>query len=73
LIHNKGKVNCSNHQKSSSKAQIAAYSLMILAVADRGGLKPQVSRKARITREIAAIFFITLGFQSARVKPREGL
>jgi hypothetical protein len=42
LIYNKGKVNCSNHQKSSSKAQIAAYSLMILAVAERGGIQASV-------------------------------
>jgi hypothetical protein len=36
------RLNLSNHQKSSSKAQIAAYLLMILAVAERGGLKSQL-------------------------------
>jgi hypothetical protein len=39
--------------KSSSKAQIAAYLLTILAMAERGDLNPQVSRNARFAREIA--------------------
>jgi hypothetical protein len=35
---NRDKFDCRNHQKSSSKAQIAACLLMICAVAERGGL-----------------------------------
>jgi hypothetical protein len=36
-----------------------------------GGLKPQVLRKARITRENAAIAFTTASLQFARMKRRE--
>jgi hypothetical protein len=38
---------------------------------EEGGLKPQVSWKARFTREIAAISFTTVNFQNSRVKRRE--
>src|SRR5450631_1081110 len=38
---------------------------------EEGGLKPQVSRKPRFTREIAAIAFTTTSFQIVRVKRRE--
>jgi hypothetical protein len=38
---------------------------------EEGGLKPQVSRKHRFTREIAAIAFSTASFQTSRVKRRE--
>jgi hypothetical protein len=34
--------NYSNHQKSSSKAQIAACLLMIAVVAERGGIETSV-------------------------------
>jgi hypothetical protein len=56
-----------------TKRRIDTNGLIARNLAERGGLKPQVSRQARITREIAAISFIILGFQSARAKPREGL
>jgi hypothetical protein len=42
---NKGIFNYSNHQKGSSKAQIAAYLLMILAVAERGGILSEHPKK----------------------------
>jgi hypothetical protein len=37
-------------------------------LAERGDLNPQLSRKARFTREIAAISFSTANFKIARVK-----
>jgi hypothetical protein len=37
----------------------------------RGGFKPQVSRKLRFTREVAAIAFISASFQNSRVKRRK--
>ncbi len=40
-------------------------------LAERGGLKPQVSWKARFTRGIAAISFTTASFQTSRLKRRE--
>ena len=41
------------------------------SLAERGGLKPLVSRKARITRENAAISFTTANFQTSWVKRGE--
>jgi hypothetical protein len=48
---NKGIFNRSNHHKSSSKTQIAAYSLMILAVAE-GGIPLGKLRNHRKTHQI---------------------
>jgi hypothetical protein len=52
---------------SEIKGQVRQI-LTILNLAERGGLKPQLSRKARFTREIAAISFSTANFKIARVK-----
>jgi hypothetical protein len=40
LYYYRAILNYLKYWKSSSKAQIAAYLLMILAMAERGGLKP---------------------------------
>lgn len=66
--HRSGERSCRDSARSRGRPRCTHLSKF-----GEGGLKPQVWRKARLTRKIAAISFTTASFRFGQVKCREAL